>query len=304
MKGSSSMQAPPFIAFLGLGIMGMPMAGHLLKAGFRLTVYNRTAARAIELVQAGALQAATPFEAARGADFVISMVTDGPDVEQVLLGSDGAVLAAQPGAVFIDMSTISPDMARHLADALSHHQIDFLDAPVSGGDIGARNAALTIMVGGRQDVFQKARPVFEVLGKRITHVGPSGAGQAVKACNQVVTAVNLLAVCEALMMAEKNGIDPLAVIHVLAGGASQSWSLENLGPRIINGDFTPGFMVKLLQKDLNIVLSQARHFGISLPGTTIVERLLKDNAAHGEASEGTQALYKALKRALENDFTC
>ena len=298
------MQAPPFIAFLGLGIMGMPMAGHLLKAGFRLTVYNRTAARAIELVQAGALQAATPFEAARGADFVISMVTDGPDVEQVLLGSDGAVLAAQPGAVFIDMSTISPDMARHLADALSHHQIDFLDAPVSGGDIGARNAALTIMVGGRQDVFQKARPVFEVLGKRITHVGPSGAGQAVKACNQVVTAVNLLAVCEALMMAEKNGIDPLAVIHVLAGGASQSWSLENLGPRIINGDFTPGFMVKLLQKDLNIVLSQARHFGISLPGTTIVERLLKDNAAHGEASEGTQALYKALKRALENDFTC
>ena len=293
------MQTKPRIAFIGLGIMGLPMAGHLLKAGFPLTVYNRTASRASDLVRAGARQAATPAEAAPGADFVISIVTDGPDVEQVLLGPDGAVHGAQPGAVFIDMSTISPETARNLADRLSLHQIEFLDAPVSGGDVGARNATLTIMAGGKQDVFEQARPVFEVLGKRLTHVGPAGAGQVVKACNQVVTAVNLLAVCEALTLAEKNGIDQQTMIHVLAGGASQSWSLENMGPRIAKGDFTPGFMVKLLQKDLNIVLSLARRHGLALPGATLVQSFLEDNVAHGEAAEGSQALYKALKRAAE-----
>ena len=293
------MQTKPRIAFLGLGIMGLPMAGHLLKAGFPITVYNRTASRASDLVRAGARQAATPAEAAIGADFVISIVTDGPDVEQVLLGPDGAVHGAQPGAVFIDMSTISPETARNLADRLSLHQIEFLDAPVSGGDVGARNATLTIMAGGKQNVFERARPVFEVLGKRLTHVGPAGAGQVVKACNQVVTAVNLLAVCEALTLAEKNGIDQQTMIHVLAGGASQSWSLENMGPRIAKGDFTPGFMVKLLQKDLNIVLSLARWHGLALPGATLVQRFLEDNVAHGEAAEGSQALYKALKRAAE-----
>ncbi|MEI6259017.1 MAG: NAD(P)-dependent oxidoreductase [Deltaproteobacteria bacterium] len=293
------MQTKPRIAFIGLGIMGLPMAGHLLKAGFPLTVYNRTASRASDLVRAGARQAATPAEAAPGADFVISIVTDGPDVEQVLLGPDGAVHGAQPGAIFIDMSTISPETARNLADRLSLHQIEFLDAPVSGGDVGARNATLTIMAGGKQDVFEQARPVFEVLGKRLTHVGPAGAGQVVKACNQVVTAVNLLAVCEALTLAEKNGIDQQTMIHVLAGGASQSWSLENMGPRIAKGDFTPGFMVKLLQKDLNIVLSLARRHGLALPGATLVQRFLEDNVAHGEAAEGSQALYKALKRAAE-----
>ena len=293
------MQTKPRIAFIGLGIMGLPMAGHLLKAGFPITVYNRTASRASDLVRAGARQAATPAEAAIGADFVISIVTDGPDVEQVLLGPDGAVHGAQPGAVFIDMSTISPETARNLADRLSLHQIEFLDAPVSGGDVGARNATLTIMAGGKQNVFERARPVFEVLGKRLTHVGPAGAGQVVKACNQVVTAVNLLAVCEALTLAEKNGIDQQTMIHVLAGGASQSWSLENMGPRIAKGDFTPGFMVKLLQKDLNIVLSLARWHGLALPGATLVQRFLEDNVAHGEAAEGSQALYKALKRAAE-----
>jgi len=291
------MQTKPSIAFLGLGIMGLPMAGHLLKAGFPLTVYNRTAERAKDLVQAGARQAATPAKAASGADIVISMVTDGPDVEQVLMGTEGAVHGARPGAVFIDMSTISPETAQKLADALSRYQIEFLDAPVSGGDVGARNATLTIMVGGKQEVFEQARTVFEILGKRVTHIGPAGSGQVVKACNQAVAAVNLLAVCEALALAEKNGIDPQAVIHVLSGGASQSWSLENLGPRIVKGDFTPGFMVKLLQKDLNIVLSMARRSSLALPGTTLVQRLLDENAAHGEGEEGTQALYKALKRA-------
>jgi 3-hydroxyisobutyrate dehydrogenase len=291
------MQNRPRIAFLGLGIMGLPMAGHLLKAGFPVTVYNRTAGRAKDLVQAGARQAAAPAQAASGADFVISMVTDGPDVEQVLLGPDGAVHGARPGAVFIDMSTISPETARNLADTLSRHRIEFLDAPVSGGDVGARNATLTIMVGGKQEVFEKARPVFEVLGKRLTHIGPAGSGQVVKACNQAVTAVNLLAVCEAMVLAEKNGIDLQAMIHVLSGGASQSWSLENLGPRIVKGDFAPGFMVKLLQKDLNIVLSMARYGGLDLPGTSLVQSFLDDNAAHGEGAEGTQALFKALKRA-------
>jgi 3-hydroxyisobutyrate dehydrogenase len=291
------MQTKPRIAFLGLGIMGLPMAGHLLKAGFPLTVYNRTADRAKELVLAGARQAATPAKAASGADFVISMVTDGPDVEAVLVGLDGAVHGARPGAVFIDMSTISPETARNLADALSGHQIEFLDAPVSGGDVGARNATLTIMVGGKQEVFEKARPVLEVMGNRLTYIGPAGSGQVVKACNQVVSAVNLLAVCEALVLAEKNGIDPQTMIHVLSGGASQSWSLENLGTRIIKGDFAPGFMVKLMQKDLDIVLSMALRNSLTLPGTDLVQRFMEDSTAHGEAGEGTQALYKALKRA-------
>jgi 3-hydroxyisobutyrate dehydrogenase len=290
------MQTHPRIAFIGLGIMGLPMAGHLQNAGFPLTVYNRTASRAKQLVEAGARPADSPADAAKEADFIISMVTDGPDVEAVLLGAEGAVQTARPGAVFIDMSTINPETARNISDKLSSRQIEFLDAPVSGGDVGARNATLTIMVGGKPAVFEQAKPILSVLGKRITHVGPVGSGQVVKACNQVVTAVNLLAVCEALVLAEKNGIDPQVMIHVLSGGASQSWSLENLGPRIVKGDFSPGFMVKLLQKDLNIVLSQARQFGISLPGTSLVQRFLDDNAAQGEASEGTQALYKALKR--------
>jgi 3-hydroxyisobutyrate dehydrogenase len=297
MKGSLFMQTKPRIAFLGLGIMGLPMAGHLLKAGFPLTVYNRTVARAEDLSLAGARQAKTPAEAAQGADFVISMVTDGPDVEQVLLGHDGAMRGSHSGAVFIDMSTISPEIARNLAETLSQNQIEFLDAPVSGGDVGARNATLTIMVGGKQKVFEQALPVFEALGNRITYIGPAGSGQVVKACNQAVTAVNLLAVCEALLLAEKNGVDPQVMIHVLAGGASQSWSLEILGPRIVKGDFAPGFMVKLLQKDLNIVLSMAQRNGLTLPGTTLVQRFMEDNAAHGEGTEGTQALYKALKRA-------
>ena len=291
------MQTKPRIAFLGLGIMGLPMAGHLLKAGFPLTVYNRTADRAKDLVLAGARQAATPAKAASGADFVISMVTDGPDVEEVLVGLDGAVHGARPGAVFIDMSTISPETARNLADALSRHQIEFLDAPVSGGDVGARNATLTIMVGGKQEVFEKARPVLEVMGNRLTYIGPAGSGQVVKACNQVVSAVNLLAVCEALVLAEKNGIDPQTMIHVLSGGASQSWSLENLGTRIVKGDFAPGFMVKLMQKDLDIVLSMALRNSLTLPGTDLVQRFMEDSTAHGEAEEGTQALYKGLKRA-------
>ncbi len=215
----------------------------------------------------------------------------------MLVGLDGAVHGARPGAVFIDMSTISPETARNLADALSRHQIEFLDAPVSGGDVGARNATLTIMVGGKQEVFEKARPVLEVMGNRLTYIGPAGSGQVVKACNQVVSAVNLLAVCEALVLAEKNGIDPQTMIHVLSGGASQSWSLENLGTRIVKGDFAPGFMVKLMQKDLDIVLSMALRNSLTLPGTDLVQRFMEDSTAHGEAEEGTQALYKALKRA-------
>lgn len=290
------MQTNPRIAFIGLGIMGLPMAGHLQKAGFPLTVYNRTASRTKQLVDAGARQSASPADAASDADVVISMVTDGPDVKAVLLGAHGAVQTARPGAVFIDMSTINPETARDIARQLADRQIDFLDAPVSGGDVGASNATLTIMVGGKPEVFERAKPILAVLGKRVTHVGPTGSGQVVKACNQVMAAVNLLSVCEALMLAEKNGIDPQVMIHVLSGGASQSWSLENLGPRIVRGDFSPGFMVNLLQKDLRIVLSQADQFGISLPGTSLVQRFLDDNAAHGEDAEGTQALYKALKR--------
>jgi 3-hydroxyisobutyrate dehydrogenase len=290
------MSAKPSLAFLGLGIMGKPMAGHLIKAGYPVTVYNRTASKAEELAEAGARPAASPAEAARDAAIVISMVTDGPDVESVLLGPQGAARTAAPGTVFIDMSTISPAAARTIGARLAPLRIEFLDAPVSGGDVGARNAALTIMVGGKKEVFERVKPVFETLGKRLTYVGPAGSGQVVKACNQVVGAGNLLAVCEALALAEKNGVDPQTMIHVLAGGASQSWSLVNLGPRIVKGDFSPGFMVRLMQKDLDIVLDLARKSGLSLPGVSLARDYLKDNAAHGEAELGTQAMFKALER--------
>ena len=283
------------VGFLGLGIMGAPMAGRLVAAGFEVAVWNRTATRAEPLVAAGARRAADPAEAARGAELVISVVTDAPDVEAVLLG-DGAAAGAPGGCLFVDMSTIDPEAARSIGGRLAERGLAFLDAPVTGGDVGARAGTLSIMVGGAEGDLAQARPVFEHLGKRITHCGPLGAGQAMKACNQIMGALNLLGVVEAMHLAEANGVDRLQLVEALSAGAAGSWALEKLGPRMAVGDFAPGFMIRLMQKDLRIVQDVAARAGLPLEGTALAQAALADNESHGEAALGTQAMWLALDR--------
>lgn len=286
----------PAIGFIGLGIMGQPMVRNLLKAGYTVSVYNRTKARARPLEAEGARVAASPRECASGCDVLITIVTDSPDVEAVLFGPDGAAEGAKKGAVFIDMSTISPDVTRSIHARLKERGIAFLDAPVSGGDVGAQKGTLTIMVGGDEADFQRVRGVFEPLGKRITHMGPSGSGQATKACNQILCALNMLGVCEALALARRSGLDLEKMHQVVTGGAANSWALENLGKRIVQGDFNPGFMVKLIQKDLAICLNSARNLKLPLAGTALCQEYFRSNEAHGEGDLGTQAMFKVLER--------
>jgi 3-hydroxyisobutyrate dehydrogenase len=284
------------VGFIGIGIMGRHMARNLLKAGYQVTVHNRTAAKARELEADGARVARSPRECARGNEVVITMVTDSPDVEAVLFGAEGAAEGAEKGATVIDMSTISPVVTRTLAARLHERGIDFLDAPVSGGDIGAEKGTLTIMVGGEERAFERVRQVFEPLGKRITYMGPSGSGQATKAANQVLCALNLLGVCEALALAHRSGLDLARMHQVVTGGAANSWALENLGKAIIAGNYNPGFMVKLIQKDLEIVLATARTLNLPLAGTALANQHFRSNQAHGEGDLGTQAMFKVLER--------
>src|SRR6516162_859862 len=291
---------PRTIGFLGLGIMGLSMAKRLLEAGHKVTVHNRTASKAAPLVALGATQAATPREAAKGSEIVIAIVTDSPDVEAVLLGKDGAVHGAEKNALFIDMSTIAPETARKVGRALREKGVAFLDAPVTGGDIGAREGTLSILVGGERSDLERAREVFTIMGKRITHCGPQGAGQTVKACNQILCALNMMGICEALSLARLNGIDQTLVVEALSAGAGGSWALEKLGSRVAKGDFNPGFMVDLIQKDLRIVQDAARRVGLPVEGTALAQRLFGDNQARGEGRLGTQAMYKALERGVRD----
>lgn len=290
---------PSSIAFLGLGIMGAAMARRLVAAGHRVTVYNRTAAKCAPLVAAGARSAPTPRAAAEGCGFVISIVTDSPDVEQVLLGPDGAANGAAHGALVIDMSTIAPAAARKIGAALRARGLAFLDAPVTGGDVGAREGTLSILVGGEAADLERARDVLGAMGRRITHCGPLGAGQTVKAANQVLCALHMLGLVEALHLARRGGIDLNVLLEALGPGAGGSWALSNLGPRIVKGDFAPGFMVKLIQKDLRIVRSEAEALGLPLEGVALAQRHFADNEAHGEGELGTQGMYKVLERRVE-----
>ena len=285
------------IGFIGLGIMGKPMAGHLVAAGHNVTVYNRTASKADDLKKQGATVASSPKECAENKDVVITIVTDSPDVEAVVFGANGAAEGAKKGATFIDMSTISPDVTRDVASRLKEQGIDFLDAPVSGGDIGAQKGTLTIMVGGDEGVFNRVKDVFEAMGSRITLVGATGAGQVTKACNQILCAVNMVAVCEAISLARRNGLDLQKVHQVVTGGAANSWALENLGKQIVENNFDPGFMVKLIVKDLNIVLSAAKRLNLPVPGAALAHENFQSNLAHSEGDLGTQAMFKVLERA-------
>lgn len=286
------------IGFIGLGVMGAAMARRLVAAGHRVTVYNRTGTRTRPLVDDGARAAGTPREAAAGNEIVISIVTDGPDVEQVLLGPEGAAQGAAAGTIFIDMSTISPAVARRVGERLAGREIAFVDAPVTGGDVGAREGKLSILAGGDPAVLERVRDVLAVMGTRITHCGPLGAGQTVKACNQILCALNLMGVVEALHLARLSGVDQKVMLDALVPGAGGSWALEKLGPRIVGGDFAPGFMVKLLQKDLRIVQDLAGQLGLPLEGASLAQRILGENEAQGEGDMGTQAMYKVLARRV------
>jgi 3-hydroxyisobutyrate dehydrogenase len=286
----------PPVGFIGLGIMGRPMAGHILKGGHPLIVHNRTRSKTAELQERGAAVADSPAEVAALSEIVIIMVSDTPDVEQVVAGPRGVIEGIRPGSVVVDMSTISPRMERALDDRLRQRSAALVDAPVSGGDVGARNATLAIMAGGERKAFDRVRPVLELLGRTITYCGPSGSGQIAKLCNQIVICVTLLGVSEALVFARKNGLDPSIMIEAISGGAAQSWQLTHLGPRIINRDFAPGFMVDLVQKDLRLVLEAGTSAGVSLPATGLVHQLFGSARAHGWGGEGTQSLAKVLER--------
>jgi 3-hydroxyisobutyrate dehydrogenase len=283
------------VGFIGLGLMGRPMSLNLLKAGFPLIVWNRTPSKADSVVKAGAALGRSPADVASRSDVVITMVSDSPDVEQVVLGPGGVIEGARRGSVLVDMSTISPAVTRSTARLLAAKGVAMLDAPVSGGTGGAQNATLSIMAGGDPEVLQRCMPVFQAMGQRVTHCGPIGMGQVTKLVNQIIVTGTLSAVCEGLLFGAKAGVDLQAVQRAVSGGAANSWQLENLGPRILSGDFAPGFMVKLLQKDLRLVDEAATEMGLPLFTTLIAQQVLRVAAHLGLGDEGTQAYIKALE---------
>jgi len=283
------------IGFIGTGVMGSPMAGHLLAARYPVWVYNRTESKSSVLIEAGAVRGLSPAAIAAACDIVITMVGFPSDVEQTYFGEEGLIANSKQGTILIDMTTSSPALALQIYETAKASNISALDAPVSGGDIGARNAALSIMVGGDDEVYQRALPIFHVLGKNIERQGGPGAGQHTKMCNQIAIASNLLGVCEAILYAEKAGLDPTHVLRSIESGAAGSWSLSNLGPRIIAGNYAPGFFVKHFIKDMNIALESARSMNLLTPGLELVLSMFKQLAEMGEAESGTHALYKWLK---------
>jgi 3-hydroxyisobutyrate dehydrogenase-like beta-hydroxyacid dehydrogenase len=282
------------VGFIGLGIMGRPMAGNLLRAGFDLTVYNRSALPLGQLVSLGARSASSPAEVAKSSDVVITMVTDATAVEQVVLGPGGVIEGVHDGLVVVDMSTISPDVTRRVASTLESLGARMLDAPVSGGEQGAKDGTLTIMVGGPERAFESCIPVFRVLGKKVVRMGGNGAGQLAKLANQILVACNMLGVCECLLFAKRAGLDLDLLIDSLSAGAAASWSLTNLGPKAARGDFAPGFKISLLEKDLRYVIAAAREMGIAIPTTEHAHQLYGRLEGDGRGGQGTQALIDAV----------
>jgi 2-hydroxy-3-oxopropionate reductase len=282
------------IGFVGLGIMGAPMAGHLRAAGHELFVNTRSAVPQ-SLLDAGAVACKTPADVARHADVIFTMVPDTPDVQKVLFGDGGIAGALAKGKTVVDMSSISPIETQDFARRVEATGADWLDAPVSGGEVGAKAASLTIMVGGRDEVFARIQPLFALMGKNITHVGPAGAGQITKVANQIIVALNIAAVGEALVFASKAGADPARVRQALMGGFAASRVLEVHGERMIKRTFNPGFRIKLHQKDLNLALQGAKSLGVSLPNTAMTAQLMQACAANGLAEMDHSALVQSLE---------
>lgn len=291
------------IGFIGLGIMGKPMSLNLLKAGYPLVVHSRSPGPVDEVEKAGAKRASSPREVAGAADVVITMLPDSPDVEAVLMGENGVFSGLRPDALLIDMSTISPVVARRLAVEAERRGTVMLDAPVSGGEAGAINASLSIMVGGPDDAFQRALPIFEALGKNVVHIGAAGAGQVCKACNQIVVALAIEAVSEALVLARKAGVDPAKVRQALLGGFAQSRILDAHGQRMLDRSFKPGFRARMHVKDLNIALATGREYAASLPGTAQTMELYKALLAAGCGDDDHSALVTVLERLAGTDVS-
>jgi 3-hydroxyisobutyrate dehydrogenase len=282
------------IGWIGTGVMGNAMCGHILDAGFQVAVFNRTRSKAENLVSRGARWCDSPREVARLSDVVFSMVGFPGDVEQVLLGDQGVLAAAKPGTVLVDMTTSSPELARRIEVAFNARGAAALDAPVSGGDVGAREATLAIMVGGDKEIYTQVLPLFQLLGKNIAFMGTAGAGQHTKMCNQILIAGTMIGTVEALLYAQRMGMDRNAVIDVIGQGAASSWTINNLGRRIAEGDFEPGFYIKHYVKDMGIALDEARRANLSLPGLGLVYQFYIAAKALDLENLGTQALYKVL----------
>ncbi|MEM1922618.1 MAG: NAD(P)-dependent oxidoreductase [Nitrososphaerota archaeon] len=291
------------IGFIGLGLMGRPMAKRLLDAGHMLKVYNRSRAPVEELVKQGARAASSPKDAAEGSEYTILMLPDSGDVWNVALGEEGVVKGAAPGSIVIDMSTISPLTERRIAEELAKRGVKYLDAPVTGGTIGAEKGTLVIMVGGDYEAFNAAYDVLRVLGQKVVYMGASGSGQLTKLSNQISVALSLLGSCEALLFASKAGLDLGKVIEVIASGAGSSWQLANLGPKIVERDFRPGFKAEHLSKDLRITLEVAQELSLPLPGTALLHQLFKAVVARGDGVLGTQVLSKILEDLARHDLS-
>lgn len=282
------------IGWIGTGVMGKSMCGHLLKAGYRCIVFNRSASKAGELIATGARLAATPAEVAEQADIIFSMVGFPRDVREITLGDRGTLAAATSGKVLVDMTTSEPSLAREIYTAAKSRGVHAVDAPVSGGDIGAREARLSIMIGGDADVVEALMPCWELMGKTIVHQGEAGSGQHAKMVNQILIASNMVGVCEALLYGYRAGLNLETVLRSVSSGAAGSWSLSNLGPRMIKGDFAPGFFVEHFIKDMGIALAEAERMQLALPGLALGKQLYTALSAQGHAKSGTQALLLAL----------
>jgi 2-hydroxy-3-oxopropionate reductase len=294
---------PTRIGFIGLGVMGREMSRNLLKSGFEVRAYDVQPAAADELVAAGAYRATSVADAVETADIAITMLPDTPQVEDVVFGEAGILSVPPRGRLFVDMSTISPQATQRMYEKLNAAGIAMLDAPVSGGPQGAKNASLSIMTGGDSEAFARAEPVLRAMGTTVTHVGRSGAGQTVKLCNQLVCGINLQAICEALALGRACGVDLDQMRSVLLGGSASSWMLDRLAPAMIAGDASAGFRIDLMLKDLRLVLEMAQHNAVPLPATSLVTSQYIDARAHGEGGNGNQALFRVYDRMTGQNQT-
>ncbi|MEM9587923.1 MAG: NAD(P)-dependent oxidoreductase [Planctomycetota bacterium] len=290
------------IGWIGTGVMGRSMCGHLMAAGYRATVYNRSPQKADTLVKQGATLAVSPAEVAASSDVIFTIVGFPSDVRDVILGQQGVLQSAAAGSVVVDMTTSQPALAEEIASAAAAKGIAAIDAPVSGGDTGARNAALSIMIGGDAEPVQRVMPLFELMGKTIVHQGGPGRGQHTKMVNQTLIASGMIAVCEALLYAHKAGLDLPTVLKSVSSGAAGSWSLSNLAPRMIDQDFDPGFYIEHFLKDMKIALDEAAKMDLCLPGLALARQLYQAAAAQGHAQDGTQALLLALAKLNNVDW--
>lgn len=295
VHGGPAVPGKTRIGWIGTGVMGRSMCGHVMAKGYGMTVYNRTKEKALPLVEKGASWADSPMEVAKQSDVVFTMLGFPKDVREVYFEQDGILAGIQSGAILVDMTTTEPALAKEIYRAGKEKGVHAVDAPVSGGDVGARNAALSIMVGGDMEVVDAVRPLLEAMGRNIVHQGPAGAGQHTKMCNQIVIAGTMIGVCESLIYGYKAGLDLPEMLRSIQGGAAQCWSLDNLAPRILRRDFAPGFFVDHFIKDMGIALKEAAQMGLFLPGLALVHQLYLAIKAQGHGKDGTQALVQALE---------